>query len=70
LPPGAVTTLTKRRLYWILFLARPVANFFFSCFSFFGVEFFTLPARAKEPWTLPPPRKRKTKCNVDSFWIL
>ena len=70
LPPGAVTTFTNRRLYWILFFARPVASFFFSCFSTFGVWFLTFPARAKEPWTLPPPRRRRTRCRVDSFWIL
>merc|ERR1719171_981723 len=50
-PP--LTTLTKRRLYTKRFLARPVIFFFFSAFATFGVWFFTLPARAKLPWTLP-----------------
>merc|ERR1712176_1064975 len=31
--PKVATTLTNRRLYWILLLARPVFFFFFSCFS-------------------------------------
>merc|ERR1719171_2823364 len=50
-PP--LTTLTKRRLYVIRFLARPVRFFFFSAFATFGVWFFTFPARAKLPCTLP-----------------
>ena len=70
LPPGAVTTLTNLRLYWILFLARPRAVFFFSWASTLGVWFFTLPARARDPWTLPPPLRRRTKWRVDSFWML
>lgn len=52
--PKPCTTLTKRRLYWMRRLARPVFFFFFSCFSTFGVCPLTLPARANEPWTLPP----------------
>merc|ERR1719469_973973 len=47
------TTLTKRRLYTKRFLARPVSDFFFSAFATFGVWFFTFPARAKLPCTLP-----------------
>ena len=38
----------------IRLLARPVLAFFFSSASTFGVWPLTLPARAKEPWTLPP----------------
>ena len=52
------------------FLARPVGSFFLSCLGTLGVWPFTLPARASEPCTLPPPRRRSTKCKVDSFWML
>lgn len=52
--PKPCTTFTKRRLYWMRRLARPVFFFFFSCFSTLGVWPFTFPARAKEPCTLPP----------------
>jgi len=31
----------------------PVSFFFFSCLATLGVCDLTLPARAKEPWTLP-----------------
>ena len=56
--PGPTTTLTKRLLYWIRLLARPVFFFFFSCGSTLGVWPFTLPARASEPCTLPASRMR------------
>ena len=36
--------------------ARPVFAFFFSSASTLGVCPLTLPARAREPWTLPPRR--------------
>lgn len=36
LPPVRVT-LTKRRVYVSLFLARPLGTFFFSCFSTLGL---------------------------------
>ena len=55
--PKVATTLTKRRLYWMRRLARPVFFFFFSCFSTLDVCPLTLPARAREPWTLPPRRR-------------
>merc|ERR1719330_558697 len=61
------TTLTKRRLYTKRFLARPVRDFFFSVLATFGVWFFTLPARAKLPCTLPIAACRAsccTSCNV------
>ena len=48
-------------------LARPTWDFPFSCLSTFGVWFFTFPARVREPCILPPPRRRSTKCRVDSF---
>jgi hypothetical protein len=84
--PPVMVTLTKRRVYWIRFFARPLGVFFFSCGSTcifhrqyqvlccsfaisaagsdagevdeswwrtFGVWERTLPARAREPWTLP-----------------
>ncbi len=51
LRPKVWTTLTNRRLYWILLLARPVFFFFFSWASTLGVWPRTLPARAREPWT-------------------
>eukprot|EP00420_Gonyaulax_spinifera_P035702 CAMPEP_0197885706 /NCGR_PEP_ID=MMETSP1439-20131203/14521_1 /TAXON_ID=66791 /ORGANISM="Gonyaulax spinifera, Strain CCMP409" /LENGTH=58 /DNA_ID=CAMNT_0043505459 /DNA_START=20 /DNA_END=196 /DNA_ORIENTATION=- len=35
------------------FFARPVRAFFFSALATLGVWFFTLPARARLPWTLP-----------------
>merc|ERR1719439_53141 len=54
LRPNVSTTLTNLLLYWILLLALPVFFFFFSCASTLGVCPLTLPARAKEPWTLPP----------------
>lgn len=54
-PPGAATTFTNRRLNCCLFFARPVAAFAFSCFGTLGVWFFTLPARDREPCTLPAP---------------
>jgi len=47
-PPVRVT-LTKRRVYRILFLARPLGVFFFSWGSTFGVWDLTLPARARDP---------------------
>jgi hypothetical protein len=51
--PTPTTTFTKRRLYCSRFFARPVSCFFFSCFATLGVCPRTLPARAREPWTLP-----------------
>merc|ERR1719480_230310 len=47
------TTVTKRRLYTRRFLALPVRTFFFSALATLGVWFFTLPARARLPCTLP-----------------
>nr|BAO02227.1 Mr_precursor_153 [Conus marmoreus] len=41
-------------------LARPVFFFFFSCGSTLGVWPLTLPARAREPCTLPPTRRTST----------
>jgi hypothetical protein len=35
--PPVMVTLTKRRVYVILFFARPLGVFFFSCGSTFGV---------------------------------
>lgn len=35
--PPVIVTLTNRRVYVILFLARPLGVFFFSCGSTFGV---------------------------------
>merc|ERR1712170_47602 len=61
--PNPVTTLTKRRLYCMRRLARPVFFFFFSCLSTLGVCPFTFPARAREPWTLPPSMRTST-CRV------
>merc|ERR1719430_733275 len=52
--PKVSTTLTNLLLYWILLLARPVFFFFFSPASTLGVCPLTLPARAREPCTLPP----------------
>lgn len=46
-------TFTKRRLYLMRFMARPLGFFFLSCLGTLGVWPRTLPARAKEPWTLP-----------------
>ncbi len=46
-------TFTKRRLYLRRWNARPLGTFFFSAGATFGVCERTLPARAKEPWTLP-----------------
>merc|ERR1711976_699232 len=54
LPPKELLDITNRRLYWARRAARPVFFFFFSSASTFGVWPLTLPARAKEPWTLPP----------------
>merc|ERR1712093_730716 len=51
--PPVMVTFTKRRVYVILFFARPLGVFFFSWGSTLGVCDLTLPARAREPWTLP-----------------
>ena len=51
--PAYLPTFTNRLLYLILFIARPLGFFFFSCFATFGVCPLTLPARAKDPCTLP-----------------
>lgn len=51
-PPHS-PTLTKRRLYFMRFIARPFGCFFFSCLGTLGVWPRTLPARARDPWTLP-----------------
>lgn len=51
--PPVIVTLTKRRVYVSLFFARPLGVFFFSWGSTFGVAERTLPARAREPCTLP-----------------
>lgn len=47
--PPVIVTLTKRRVYWMRFLARPLGVFFFSCGSTLGVCDLTLPARARDP---------------------
>jgi hypothetical protein len=52
-PHADSPTFTKRRLYFMRFMARPRGFFFFSCFGTLGVWPRTLPARASEPWTLP-----------------
>ena len=51
--PNPTTTLTKRRLYAILFLARPVFFFLLGVGSTLGVCPFTFPARARPPCTFP-----------------
>merc|ERR1719419_779538 len=64
--PKVGTTFTKRLLYWMRRLARPVFFFFFSCLSTLGVRPLTFPARAREPWTLPPsslPATSKVQCS-------
>ena len=63
-PPGKQIhspTFTKRRLYLRRCAARPFGFFFFSAGATFGVCDRTLPARAKEPWTLPASRWRQQK---------
>lgn len=49
--------VTNRRLYLILFIARPLGCFFLSCLATLGVCPRTLPARARDPWTLPASQK-------------
>ena len=46
-------TFTNRRLYLMRCAARPFGFFFLSAFATFGVWPRTLPARAKDPCTLP-----------------
>ena len=50
--PPVIVTFTNRRVYVILFFARPLGVFFFSCGSTLGVCDLTFPARAREPWWL------------------
>merc|ERR1719354_1397703 len=64
--PNDSTTLTNLLLYWILLLARPVFFFFFSTASTLGVWPLTLPARAREPWTLPPRSGMLTSTGIPS----
>eukprot|EP00955_Chlamydomonas_euryale_P097141 365053-Chlamydomonas_euryale.AAC.25 len=52
-------TLTNRLVYLMRFMARPVGFFFFSCGGTLGVWPRTLPARAREPWTLPASREKE-----------
>merc|ERR1711933_48574 len=66
LRPKVATTLTKRRLYCMRRLARPVFFFFFSWASTLGVWPLTLPARARDPWTFPP-RTRTSMTRVARF---
>eukprot|EP00444_Apocalathium_aciculiferum_P002008 CAMPEP_0183388922 /NCGR_PEP_ID=MMETSP0370-20130417/4522_1 /TAXON_ID=268820 /ORGANISM="Peridinium aciculiferum, Strain PAER-2" /LENGTH=74 /DNA_ID=CAMNT_0025568033 /DNA_START=224 /DNA_END=445 /DNA_ORIENTATION=+ len=71
--------LTKRRLNVKRFLARPVSTFFFSALATFGVWFFTFPARAKLPCTLPiaaaahanraPQRAYRVKKALEPKWL-
>merc|ERR1712168_843554 len=65
--PGVTTTLTNLLLYCVLRLARPVFGFFFSCASTFGVCPLTFPARASDPWTLPPRSLSPRKSVEDSL---
>ena len=51
-------TFTNRLLYLMRLRARPLGVFFLSCFSTLAVWPFTLPARAKDPWTLPASPQR------------
>jgi len=46
-------TFTNRRLYLMRCAARPFGFFFLSAFATLGVCPLTLPARAKDPCTLP-----------------
>ena len=46
-------TFTNRRLYLMRCAALPFGFFFLSAFATFGVWPRTLPARAKDPCTLP-----------------
>ena len=55
--------LRKRLLYSFRWRARPRTGFGFSCFCTFGVLLRTLPACAREPWTLPI---RKGRCS--QYW--
>jgi len=59
--PGHSPTFTKRRLYLMRFMARPLGSFFLSWASTLGVWPRTLPARAKEPWTFPVDRGGATQ---------
>lgn len=56
--PSHAPTLTKRRVYLMRFMARPVGFFFFSCLGTLGHWPRTLPARARDPWTLPANTER------------
>ena len=50
---GGAPTFTNRRLYLMRCAARPFGFFFLSAFATLGVCPLTLPARAKDPCTLP-----------------
>lgn len=68
--PGPTTTFTKRRLYFNLWLARPLGFLGLSCFSTLGHWPRTLPARARDPWTFPAfpyTHTRKHMSNNDSI---
>lgn len=60
--------VTNLRLYCIRLWARPRGFFFLSCLATLGVCPLTLPARAKDPWTLPECRsirnikQKRIKC--------
>lgn len=53
LPPGVTAALTNLLVYNNLLYALPFGFFGFSVLSTFGVWDLTLPALAREPWTLP-----------------
>jgi hypothetical protein len=66
--PKPTTAVTKRRLYCILLCARPRGFFFLSCAATLGVWPRTLPARARDPCTLPATQspQHRQGCEVRS----
>lgn len=60
--------VTNRRLCCMRLWARPRGFFFLSCFATLGVWPLTLPARARDPWTLPAFQfSNTTKFNLIMF---
>lgn len=60
-----IPAVTNRRLYCMRLWARPRGFFFLSCFATLGVWPLTLPARARDPCTLP--EKTKTPKHINQI---
>ena len=67
--PPVIVTLTKRLVYVILFFARPLGVFFFSCGSTYIPDAKTLNQLNGFLFCFPPPRNGMGWDGLECFWL-